>query len=79
MTDSRLTKAGLRVASLSELSREIADDSDAGRIVARAAVVRMRWAGRVTPGARRDRDWDAYRAGGIQAMTEINAMLWAAS
>jgi len=68
-----------RVAALSELSRDIADDCDAGRIIAGAAVVRMRWAGRVRPGARRDRDWDAYRAGGIQAMTEINARQGTAS
>ena len=63
-----------KVAALGELSRKIADDTDPGLISATAAAVKVRWADQIRPGAGRDRDWEAYRAGGIQAMTEIIAM-----
>lgn len=60
-----------KVAALGELSRQITDATDAGIICAAAAAVRIRWADQVMPGAGSDRDWEAYRAGGIQAMTAL--------
>ncbi|TDW30236.1 hypothetical protein EDD25_1985 [Cryobacterium psychrophilum] len=60
-----------KVAALGELARRITDDTDDGSSAAAATAVKMRWADQVMPGARQDRDWEAYRAGGIQAMTEI--------
>ena len=61
-----------KVAALGELSRRITDDTGAGQIVSEAAAVSGRWADQIMPGSRQDRDWEAYRAGGIQAMDEIS-------
>lgn len=63
-----------KVAALGELSRQITDDSDAGLICAAADAVKTRWADQVMPGFRHDGDWEAYRAGGIQALTEITTV-----
>ena len=60
-----------RVAALGELSRGISDDTEAALICAAATSVKMRWADQGMPGARPDRDWEAYLAGGIRAMTEV--------
>ncbi|MDJ0349604.1 hypothetical protein [Cryobacterium sp. PH29-G1] len=68
-----------KVAALGELSRRITDDTDAGLISASATAVKMRWADQVRPGTRPDRDWEAYLAGGIQAMTEITTVQRAVS
>ena len=61
-----------KVAALGELARRITDDTAAAQITAEAAAVSGRWEGQVMPGSGLDRDWEAYRAGGIQAMTEIS-------
>ena len=61
-----------KVAALGELSRRIGDDTEAAQIAAAAGAVSTRWAEQQMPGAGRDRDWEAYRAGGIQAMTELS-------
>ncbi|HSP53922.1 MAG TPA: hypothetical protein VLO00_13590 [Cryobacterium sp.] len=61
-----------KVAALGELSRRITDATDAVQIEAEAIAVRARWVDQVMPGSRPDRDWEAYRAGGIQAMSEIS-------
>jgi len=63
-----------KVAALGELSRRITDDSVAAQIDAEATIVRARWAAQVTPGLRQDRDWEAYRAGGIQALNGISVI-----
>lgn len=67
-----------RVAALGELSRNVADDTDPERIRVVAATLRARWAEQVMPGGE-DRDWEAYRAGGIQAMTEFTTLQGMAS
>jgi hypothetical protein len=63
-----------KVAALGELSRRITDYTDAGQIEVEATAARARWADQVMPGSRQDRDWEAYRAGGIQALTEISTL-----
>ncbi|TFC54183.1 hypothetical protein E3O62_16000 [Cryobacterium sp. TMT2-15-1] len=60
-----------RVAALGELLRRITDDTAARQVEAEATAVKARWADQGMPCSRQDRDWEAYRAGGIQAMAEI--------
>ena len=64
-----------RVAALGELARRTDDDTDAGNVAAEALAVTIRWVQQTLPGARQDRDWAAYRTGGIEAMTEISTVL----
>jgi len=64
-----------KVAALSELSRRIDDDTDAGPVTAEVIAVTTRWTEQTMPGARPNQDWAAYRAGGIQALTEIATAL----
>ena len=63
-----------KVAALGELSRRIIDGTDTGQVKAEATALTVRWADQVMPGAGQDRDWEAYRAGGIQAMSEISTL-----
>lgn len=62
------------VAALGELSRRVTEGTDARQVEVEATAVRALWTDQVMPGARQDRDWEAYRAGGIQAMTEITTL-----
>ncbi|TFD35272.1 hypothetical protein E3T37_15595 [Cryobacterium sp. TMT2-10] len=62
-----------KAAALGELLRRVADDTDPGGIVASATAVKIRWSNQPIPVTRPDRDWEAYRAGGIQALTELSS------
>ena len=61
------------MAALGELARQITDETEPARAVDAAAALGARWADK--PGGPQARDWEAYRAGGIQAMTDIAAEL----
>lgn len=62
-----------KAAALGELSRRIGGDTAPDGIRAAVVAVRNRWSHQVTPGTRADREWEAYRAGGIQAMAELTS------
>ena len=60
-----------RIAALGELLRRIDADSSAERIADAAAELRADWERRPMPGAGESRDWESYRAGGVQALGEL--------
>lgn len=60
-----------RIAALGELLRRIDAESAAGEITAAAAELRADWERRPMPGAGESRDWQSYRAGGVQALGEL--------
>ena len=60
-----------QAASLGELLRLIDADSSVEKVRDAAAVVLARWENEPHPHAAHSADWDAYRAGGIQAMSGI--------
>lgn len=64
-----------RVAALGELARRVTDETGPADALAAAAALGARWADKSLPGGPQARDWEAYRAGGIQAMTDIAAEL----
>lgn len=59
------------VAALGELARRLTGETGHAEAAGVAAEIGARWAGEVLPGGPQARDWGAYRAGGIQALTEI--------
>jgi len=63
------------VAALGEFVRQIADETDPAQAVDTAGTLSAGWADKRLPGGPEARDWEAYRAGGIQAMTDIAAEL----
>lgn len=63
------------MAALGELARQITDEAEPALAVDAAAALGARWVDMHLPGGHRARDWEAYRAGGIQAMTDIAAEL----
>lgn len=62
-----------RVAALGELMRRLDDASTPGQVVESAAALAEEWEGRVQPGAGASREWESYRAGGVQALQELAA------
>ncbi len=64
-----------KVAALGELARLIADETEPAQAVDAAAMLSARWADKSLPGGPQARDWEAYRAGGVEAMTDIAAEL----
>ena len=60
-----------RIAALGELLRRIDADASAQKIADAAGELRADWEGRPMPGAGESRDWESYRAGGVQALGEL--------
>lgn len=60
-----------RVAALGELLRRIDADASAVQIADAAAGLRADWERRPMPGAGESREWQSYRAGGVQALGEF--------
>lgn len=60
-----------RVAALSELLRRSRAESTAQQIADAAAELHADWERRPMPGAGESRDWESYRAGGVQALGEF--------
>ncbi|GAA4378550.1 hypothetical protein [Agromyces bauzanensis] len=60
-----------RIAALGDLMRRIDADSTAERIADAAVELRAEWEHRVVPGGGESRDWESYRAGGVQALGEF--------
>lgn len=60
-----------RVAALGELLRRIDAESTEAQIVDAATGLRADWEHRPLPGAGESRDWESYRAGGVQALGEF--------
>lgn len=60
-----------RVAALGELARRLVDGTDHAGAAGVAADIGARWAEKAMPGGPLARDWAAYRAGGLQALTDI--------
>ncbi|WP_448006785.1 hypothetical protein [Agromyces bauzanensis] len=60
-----------RVAALGELLRRLDAESTEERIADAAAELRADWEHRPMPGAGESRDWQSYRAGGVQALGEF--------
>ncbi|GAA2032636.1 hypothetical protein GCM10009819_15870 [Agromyces tropicus] len=61
-----------RTAALGELMRACPADATAPSATALAAALADEWAGRAVPGGG-SRDWESYRAGGIEALREVAA------
>ena len=61
-----------RTAALGELLRRLGPgaDADPGAIEAAAVTLGAAWTARILPGGG-DRDWDAYRAGGVEALRAL--------
>lgn len=64
-----------RVAALGELARDVSDETESAQALDAAAALAARWADKLLPGGPQASDWEAYRAGGIQAMTDVAAEL----
>lgn len=60
-----------RVAALGELLRLIGADPTEDQIADAAAALRADWEHRPMPGAGESREWQSYRAGGVQALGEL--------
>ncbi len=60
-----------KVAAFGELLRRVADDAMPDAVAEEAVRVKAQWENRRTPGSRQTREWEAYLAGGIEAMCEI--------
>jgi hypothetical protein len=60
-----------RIAALGELLRRIDADASAEKIADAAGELRADWERRPMPGAGESRDWESYRAGGVQALGEL--------
>lgn len=63
------------VAALGDLARRLGEETDPAGAADAAAEIGAAWAGKVMPAGPRAGDWDAYRAGGIQALTDVAAAL----
>ncbi|WP_448811869.1 hypothetical protein [Agromyces bauzanensis] len=60
-----------RVAALGELLRRIDASSTEPQIADAATGLRADWESRPMPGAGESREWESYRAGGVQALGEF--------
>ncbi|MRX43705.1 hypothetical protein [Agromyces kandeliae] len=61
-----------RTAALGELLRACPADAPGSTIVALAASLAEQWRGRTAPGGG-SRDWESYRAGGLDALAAVAA------
>ena len=59
-----------RIAALGELLRRVDAESTEEQITDAATQLRTDWEGRPMPGAGESREWQSYRAGGMQALGE---------
>ncbi len=60
-----------RIAALGDLLRRTDTASTAEGIADAATELRSEWEHRVVPGGGQSRDWESYRAGGVQALGEF--------
>lgn len=60
-----------RIAALGELLRRVDAASTEAQITDAAAQLRADWEGRPMPGAGESREWQSYRAGGMQSLGEF--------
>ncbi|MGW9629866.1 hypothetical protein ACWGST_04125 [Agromyces sp. NPDC055520] len=60
-----------RIAGLGELLRRVDAESTEEQITDAAARLRTDWERRPMPGAGESREWQSYRAGGVQALGEF--------
>lgn len=60
-----------RVVALGELLRRLEPEADAADAASVARELSAEWAARVLPGGGADRDWESYRAGGVNELADL--------